>query len=103
MRFIQLVREKSPDVQPWLYAEWVEKDRTRPSNKGIVPSYEMKKTFPALTWQESMGAMLLYNEEVQHRIIVRNAGGKAPRIMVPLHARRHDANAHARVCVLWNH
>ena len=41
----------------------------------------MKKTFPALTWQESMGAMLLYNEEVQHRIIVRNAGGKAPRII----------------------
>jgi hypothetical protein len=24
VRFIKLVREKSPDVQSWLYAEWVE-------------------------------------------------------------------------------
>ena len=48
-RFIQLIREKSPSVQPWLYAEWVEKDRQRPTDKGLVPSYEMKKTFPALT------------------------------------------------------
>ena len=53
-RFIKLVREKSPDVQPWLYAEWVEMPRARPTDKGTVPSYEMKKTFPALTDRKSV-------------------------------------------------
>ncbi len=66
--FIKLFREKSPDVQPWLYSEWVEMVRQRPSDKGEVPSYQMRKTFPALTWEESMGAMLLYVEELQHRL-----------------------------------
>ena len=80
-RFIRLVREKSPEVQPWLYAEWVEKDRVRPTDKGLVPSSQMKKTFPALTWQESMGAMLLYVEEVQRQIAARNPGGKRPRVI----------------------
>jgi CubicO group peptidase (beta-lactamase class C family)/enterochelin esterase-like enzyme/sugar lactone lactonase YvrE len=80
-RFIKLVREKSPDVQPWLYAEWVEMERARPTDKGEVPSFEMKKTFPALTWQESMGAMLLYNEEVQHRIVAQYHEGKPVRII----------------------
>ena len=80
-RFIKLVREKSPDVQPWLYAEWVEMPRGRPTDKGTVPSYEMKKTFPALTWQESMGAMLLYNEEVQHQIAAQYHEGTPVRII----------------------
>jgi CubicO group peptidase (beta-lactamase class C family) len=80
-RFIKLVREKSPDVQPWLYAEWVEMARARPTDKGEVPSFQMKKTFPALTWQESMGAMLLYNEEVQHQIAAQYHEGKPVRII----------------------
>ena len=80
-RFIKLVREKSPDVQPWLYAEWVEMSRARPTDKGAVPSFQMKKTFPALTWQESMGAMLLYNEEVQHQIAAQYHEGKPARII----------------------
>jgi hypothetical protein len=80
-RFIQLVREKSPGVQPWLYAEWVEMRRERPSDKGLVPSSQMKKTFPALTWQESMSAMLLYVEEVQQQIAAHPPGGKPVRII----------------------
>ena len=80
-RFIKLVREKSPEVQPWLYAEWVEMNRARPTDKGEVPSFQMKKTFPALTWQESMGAMLLYNEEVQHQIAAQYHEGKPVRII----------------------
>jgi hypothetical protein len=80
-RFIKLIREKSPDVQPWLYAEWVEMERARPTDKGEVPSYQMKKTFPALSWQESMGAMVLYNEEVQHRILAGYHEGKPVRII----------------------
>ncbi len=81
IRFIKLVREKSPDVQPWLYAEWVEMPRARPTDKGEVPSYEMKKTFPALSWEESMSAMLLYNEEVQHQILDQYHEGKPVRII----------------------
>ena len=80
-KFIDFVRKKSPDVQPWLYAEWVERDRRRPSDKGIVPTYQMKKTFPAATWEESMSAMLLYVEEVQHRLNAQNKDGKPARIL----------------------
>lgn len=79
--FIDLIREKSPEVQPWLYAEWVEKERQRPTDKGETTSYEMKKTFPALTWEEAMSAMLLYNEEVQHEIAPRRHGGKPVRVL----------------------
>ena len=81
VRFIRLMREKSPAVQPWLYAEWVEMDRARPTDKGEVQSFQMKKTFPALTWQESMGAMLLYNEEVQHQITAHDHEGKPVRVI----------------------
>jgi len=80
-KFIDFVRQKSPDVQPWLYAEWVERDRRRQSDKGVVPSYQMKKTFPAATWEESMSAMLLYVEEVQHRLNAENKEGKPARIL----------------------
>lgn len=81
INFIKLFREKSPDLQPWLYCEWVEMARQRPSDKGVVPSFEMTKTFPALTWEESMGAMLLYVEELQHRLTAQYQEGKRPRIL----------------------
>ncbi len=76
-KFIDFVREKSPNVQPWLYAEWVERDRRRPSDRGQVPSFQMKKTFPAATWEESMSAMLLYVEEVQHCLNAQSKDGQS--------------------------
>ena len=79
--FIKMFREKSPDLQPWLYCEWVEQKRERPSDKGEVPCYQMQKTFPALTWEESMGAMLLYMEELQYRLNPQIKGGKPVRII----------------------
>ncbi len=79
--WINFIREKSPDVQPWLYAEWVERERRRPSDRGTVPSYQMKKLYPAATWQESMSAMLLYVEEVQHRLLPQMKEGKPARIL----------------------
>lgn len=79
--FIKLFREKSPDLQPWLYCEWVEQKRDRPSDHGTVPSYQMAKTFPALTWEESMSAMLLYVEELQHRLGEQFHEGKPARII----------------------
>lgn len=81
LAFIRKFREKSPSLQPWLYCEWVELRRERPSDKGLVPSWQMTKTFPALTWEESMGAMLLYVEELQHRLNPLLAGGKPARIL----------------------
>ncbi len=79
--FIRKFREKSPDLQPWLYCEWVEMKRARPSDNGTVPSFQMKKTFPALTWEESMSAMLLYMEELQHRLGEQLHEGKPTHII----------------------
>jgi len=79
--FINRFREKSPDLQPWLYCEWVEQKRERPSDRGEVPSFQMKKTFPALTWEESMGAMLLYMEELQHRLAAQVHEGRPAHII----------------------
>jgi hypothetical protein len=36
IRFFNLVREKTPEVQPWLYVEWTEAIRERPTDKGLV-------------------------------------------------------------------
>ena len=81
VNFLKLFRQKSPDLQPYLYCEWVEMARQRPSDKGTVPSFQMKKTFPALTWEESMGAMLLYMEELQQRLGVAYSEGKPAHII----------------------
>ncbi len=81
VNFIRLFRQKSPDLQPWLYCEWVEQRRDRPSDRAEVPSFQMAKTFPALTWEESMSAMLLYVEELQHRLLPRLPEGKPPRVL----------------------
>ncbi len=82
-RFFDLVRQTSPGVQPWLYAEWVEKERDRPTDKALVPSSQMTKLWPALTWEESMGAMLLYVEEVQRKVAEMEKGveKKRPRVL----------------------
>jgi len=68
MNFFKAVWDKFPNVQPWLYAEWVEGERQRPTDRGVKPTAEMQKVFPALTWEESMSAMLLYNEDLERTI-----------------------------------
>lgn len=81
LRWLKVVREKFPDVQPWLYIEWTEMGRQRETDKGTVPSYQMKTVFPALTWEESMSAMMLYGEEVQHDLLKVDLAKKRPRII----------------------
>jgi hypothetical protein len=81
IRFFNEVRKHSPDVQPWFYAEWVEQNRGRPTDKGKVPSTQMKTTNPALSWEESMGAMLLYNEDLQVEVCKTYLEGKRPRVL----------------------
>jgi hypothetical protein len=80
-RFLKVLRAISPDVQPWLYCEWTERQRQRPTDKGTVPTSQMKTTYPALTWEESMAAMLLYVEELQRTLATIDTEGKRPRIL----------------------
>ena len=81
IQFFDLIRTKTPGVQPWLYAEWVERERLRPTDQGLVPSSQMHKTYPALTWEESMGAMLLYDEDLRRKIAETDKGAKPVRVL----------------------
>jgi hypothetical protein len=81
IRFFEVVRKHSPEVQPWFYAEWVEKNRGRPTDQGKIPSRQMKQTYPARTWEESMAAMLLYNEDLQAKVLETYKEGKRPRVL----------------------
>ncbi len=81
IRFFELIRKHSPEMQPWFYAEWVEKDRSRPTDQGKIPSRQMKQTSPALSWEESMAAMLLYNEDLQAKVVETYKEGKRPRVL----------------------
>jgi hypothetical protein len=81
IRFFELIRKHSPEMQPWYYAEWVEKNRGRPTDQGKIPSSLMKQTFPAQSWEESMAAMLLYNEDLQAKVAATYKEGKRPRVL----------------------
>jgi hypothetical protein len=81
VKFLDVVRQKSPEMQPWLYIEWVEKQRRRWSDQGAVPSSQMKVLWPAVTWQESMAAMLLYGEELQLKLRETYKEGKPIRVL----------------------
>jgi hypothetical protein len=80
-RWLKLVRGRFPDVQPWLYVEWTERERRRATDHGQVPSSQMAKVYPALTWEESMSAMMLYGEEVRLAVARVCNDGKPMRII----------------------
>jgi hypothetical protein len=81
--FFDLVRTKSPQVQPWLYAEWTFIYRNRPPDEGVAPNpvTEMTKLEPALTWEESAGAWLLYVEELHRKTLAIDTQGRRSRIL----------------------
>ncbi len=81
IRFFDLVRKHSPEMQPWFYAEWVEKNRGRPTDQGKMATRQMKQTHPAQSWEESMAAMLLYNEDLQAKVLETYKEGKRPRVL----------------------
>jgi hypothetical protein len=81
IHFFEVIRKHSPEMQPWFYSEWVEKKRARPTDQGKIPSRQMKQTFPALSWEESMAAMLLYNEDLQAKVVETYKEGKRPRVL----------------------
>jgi len=79
--WLNFVQSNSPNVQPWLYAEWTEFNRQRPTDLGTQSTYQMTTPYPALTWEESMGAMLLYNEDVLTKVNQTYTGNKPIRIL----------------------
>lgn len=79
--FFDLIRGKFPQMQPWFYAEWTSRPRNRPWDQGTVPSTQMKQVFPALTWEESASAMLVYLEDLQQKVLETYKEGKRPRIL----------------------
>ena len=81
IRFMNLLRGRSPEFQPWLYIEWTEMARRRPTDLGTEPTAEMQKVWPAATWEESMAAMVLYGEDLQHKILETYREGKRPRVL----------------------
>lgn len=78
--FFDLIREKFPDMQPWIYAEWTSRSRNRPWDLGQVPSPQMQVQ-PVATWEESASAMLLYIEDLQRKVLETYQGPKRPRII----------------------
>ncbi len=78
--FFDLIRQKFPEMQPWFYAEWTNRPRNRAWDQGTVPSPQMK-TFPALTWEESASAMLVYLEDLQAKVVESYTTGKRPRVL----------------------
>jgi hypothetical protein len=81
IRWMNFVRQKALAVQPWLYIEWTEMARKRPTDLGVEPTSEMRKVWPAATWEESMAAMVLYGEDLQRKIKETYKEGKAPRVL----------------------
>ena len=81
VKFWDLAKAKSPDFQPWIYVEWDERDRRRWTDQGAVPSSQVKTQWPAVTWEESMSAMLLYGEELEKKLKDIYKEPKQPRII----------------------
>lgn len=80
-RFISLIQQRAPNIQPWLYIEWVERQRQRPTDLGQEPTSEMKTVYPALTWEESMSAMILYGEDLKRKLTEIYHGAKPIRVI----------------------
>jgi hypothetical protein len=81
LKFLDVVRKHSPKMQPWLYAEWVEFQRQRPTDTGKQASPQMLKVWPSLTWEESMSAMLLYVEDLRLKLGELDKQHEPPRII----------------------
>jgi hypothetical protein len=68
--FFDLVRTKSPEVQPWIYSEWPSR---RPGFNGWVPPFE--------TYEEACAALLMCSETIQSKVCEISKAGKRPRIL----------------------
>ena len=83
LNFFKLACAKSPGVQPWIYVthEWFMQQCQRSADISAIPSSQMRTLYPALSWEESQSAMLLYAEELQLKDCRLYKTGKRPRIL----------------------
>ena len=79
--FFDKIRGQFPDVQPWIYAEWTNRARNRPWDRGTVPTTQMSSIQPALTWEESASNMLVYVEDLRDKVLETYETGKRPRVL----------------------
>jgi len=68
--FFEAARAKSPDVQPWIYAEW-------PSRKVGFNGWPP----PSTTYEEACAALLMSTETVERKVRETYKEGKRPRIL----------------------
>jgi hypothetical protein len=80
--FFDLIGTRWPEMQPWFYAEWpVPRGRGTPWDRGTIPSEQMARVFPAVTWEESASARMLYIEDLQTKVCQTYRGAKRPRVL----------------------
>jgi len=80
-RFFDLFRGKSPDVQPWVHVNGTAMHMSYAPDKAEIPSTEMRKLYPALTWEEACAAWVLFEEDITKKIGETQKVGKHPRVL----------------------
>ena len=79
-RFYRLARQKSPNVQLWLYAQWSDRQMSDSWAKATDSADGLGLT-PAKTWEEAAYNHLKYHEAVRQRLSEQNPG--KPVFIVP--------------------
>lgn len=79
-RFYALAREKSPNIQPWLYAQWPAQAMTDAWTKATGSAANLGLV-PARTWEDGVRNQLAYHEAVRQKMDAAH-GGK-PILIVP--------------------
>ncbi len=79
-RFYRLARQKSPNVQLWVYAQWPDRNLDDPWShaKGSVEGLGLS---PAKTWEQAVMNHLAYHEAVRQRLDDQNEGNSV--LIVP--------------------
>lgn len=72
-KFYRLARQKSPQVQMWIYAQWPSKDFDDNWAKATDSAAGLGRS-PAKTWEEGVHNHLAYHEAVRQRLEQENPG-----------------------------
>jgi hypothetical protein len=82
-KFCKLMHDRFPQAQPWIYSECGSYNvlMGSASSLGTIPTSEMTKTEPALSFEEGCSDMMVYAEEVQKKLLGIYKDGKAPKLM----------------------
>jgi hypothetical protein len=80
--FFDLVRAKSRDAQPWIYAEWPGR-RPGDRSSGWAPIFDsqMKELYPTTTFEEATASLFMHIEGIRDKVLETDKQGKRPRIL----------------------